>query len=566
MSIDRIALVFALSGSVCAAGTLSFVDATDAAGLTGSHMTPGTMDMEFMAAGVAAGDFNRDGFQDLFVLGGSLGVDKLYINNGDGTFTDQAAAWGVDRTLRSTGVSVGDYNNDGWLDVYITTVGTPGVPYTAANVLYRNNGDGTFTDVAAAAGVDVSSADQNDAFGSTFGDYDLDGDLDLFVTGWYGGNVLFINNGDGTFTRADASVFSGFDLTTVRGFSPRFCDITGNGYPDLLVVADFFTSQVFNNKGDGTFTCTTGVWGAGLDSNGMGNTTGDFNNDGRVDWYVTSRISADDGSGNMLYLNTGGSFAESSVPAGVNWGDWGWGTDAVDFNHDGWLDIVATNGFMGGFYETDPTHLWISQQDPNCQFVDEAAATGLVHTLQGRGLVTFDADNDGDRDVVIASNNQPLVFFRNDLTGADIGAITLLFDTLYEPTLAPDGVGTRATLDAGGATQVRYLDGGCNFQSQSELSLHFGIGPAVAADEIRIRWADGEEETLVGVEPGRYTITARHGCPVDWVRDGILDLSDITGWAGAFTAHHPQADMDRDGVFDLADVQSFVSGFASGCP
>ncbi|HHN77275.1 MAG TPA: CRTAC1 family protein, partial [Phycisphaerales bacterium] len=334
----------------------------------------------------------------------------------------------------------------------------------------------------------------------------------------------------------------------------------------LLVVADFFTSQVFNNKGNGTFTCTTSVWGAGLDSNGMGNTTGDFNNDGRVDWYVTSRISADDGSGNMLYLNTGGSFAESSVPAGVNWGDWGWGTDAVDFNHDGWLDIVATNGFMGGFYETDPTHLWISQQDPNCQFVDEAAATGLVHTLQGRGLVTFDADNDGDRDVVIASNNQPLVYFRNDLTGADIGAITLLFDTLYEPTLAPDGVGTRATLDAGGATQVRYLDGGCNFQSQSELSLHFGIGPAAAADEIRIRWADGEEETLVGVEPGRYTITARHGCPVDWVRDGVLDLSDITGWAGAFAAHHPQADMNRDGVFDLADVQLFVSGFASGCP
>lgn len=556
-------LVVAIAVPVSIAGSLRFTEATNSAGLSGGHATPGVFDMEFMAAGAAAGDFDRDGDQDLFVLGGSLGVDKLYVNNGDRTFTDRAAEWGVDRTHRTTGAAVGDYNNDGWLDVFITGIGTPGVPLSARNVLYRNNGDGTFTDVAAAAGVDVSSADQNDAFGAAFGDYDRDGDLDLFVAGWYGGNVLFINGGDGTFSRAGAGVFNGFDLSTVRGFSPRFCDFTGNGHPDLLLVADFYTSQVFNNKGDGTFDCRTAYWGAGLDSNGMGNTTGDFNNDGRVDWYVTSRISQHDGSGNMLYMNDGDGFTESSVPAGVNWGDWGWGADAVDFDHDGWLDIVATNGFAGPLFESDPTHLWLNRGTDPVTFVEANTDTGLIHTLQGRGLLTFDADLDGDRDILIASNNQPLAYFRNDLAGA--ASIRLEFDTSGEPTLAPDGFGTRVEIDAGGATQVRHLDGGCNYQSQSELALHFGLGAAGVADEVRVYWADGAWITLVDVLPGLYTLTARHGCPVDWIRDGVLDLADVNGWIAGFLAQHPQADLVVDGVYDLSDLQSFVSQFVGGC-
>ncbi|MBZ0172086.1 MAG: CRTAC1 family protein, partial [Phycisphaerales bacterium] len=556
-------LVVAIAVPVSIAGSLSFTDATNSAGLSGGHATPGAFDIEFMAAGAAAGDFDRDGDQDLFVLGGSLGVDKLYINNGLGQFSDAAVEWGVDRTHRTTGAAVGDYNNDGWLDIYVTGIGTPGVPLTARNVLYRNNGDGSFTDVAAAAGVDVSSADQNDAFGAAFGDYDRDGDLDLFVAGWYGGNVLFINNGDGTFSAAGASVFGGFDLSSVRGFAPRFCDITGDGRPELLLVADFFTSQIFDNLGGGTFSCTTETWGSGLDSNGMGNTTGDFDNNGLIDWYVTSRISQHDGSGNMLYMNNGATFTESSVAAGVNWGDWGWGADAVDFDHDGWLDLVATNGFNGGPFTNDPTRVWLNQRTDPVTFTDATAATGLVHTLQGRGLLTFDADLDGDRDILIASNNQPLAYFRNDLTGPS--SIRFAFDTSGEPSLAPDGFGTRVELDAGGATQVRHLDGGCNYQGQSELTLHFGLGVAAVADEVRVHWADGESITLINVRTGLYTITARHGCPVDWVRDGVLDLADISGWIAGFLANHPQADLVADGVYDLADLQSFIVQFISGC-
>ena len=265
----------------------------------------------------------------------------------------------------------------------------------------------------------------------------------------------------------------------------------------------------------------------------------------------------------MLYMNEGKAFTERSVDAGVNWGDWGWGTDAVDFDHDGWLDIIATNGFAGPLYETDPTHFWLNQQDGN--FTDAAGTTGLIHDGQGRGLVTFDADNDGDRDVIIACNNQPLAYFRNDLTGTDAKSLTLFFDTSGEPGIAPDGVGTRVEIDAGGSPQIRYLDGGDNFQSQSELSVHFGLGPIQTIDEIRIHWLDGRMTTLVGVEAGRYTITARFACPIDWNVDGVLDLADINGWLDDFITHHPQADLTTDGAFDLADLTSFVTLFTTGC-
>ncbi|USN99667.1 MAG: CRTAC1 family protein [Phycisphaeraceae bacterium] len=549
---------------MCAAGTLTFTDATVGAGLQTSHHSDGSLGLEYMAAGIAAGDFDRDGDQDLFVLGGSTGVDKLFINDGAGHFTDQAAAWGLAHTIKSTGAAVGDYDHDGWLDIFIAAIGTPGVMNTAMNRLYHNNGDGTFSEVAQAAGVAVSSALMNDALGAAFGDPDHDGDLDLFVAGWYGGNAFFINNGNGTFTRAGSSVFGGFDLSAVRGFAPRFCDVTGDGEPELLLVADFFTSQIFDNNGDGTFTCTTEIWGSGLDSNGMGNTTGDVNNDGRIDWYVTSRISQNDGSGNMLYMNNGDTFSEVSVAAGVNWGDWGWGADAVDFDQDGWIDLVATNGYSGGPFTNDPTRVWLNNGTGPVTFTNATAATGLVHTLQGRGLLTFDADGDGDRDIVIASTNQPLAYFRNDLAGPDTNALTFDFNTYGLTDLAPGGFGTRVEVDAGGSTQVRHLDGGSNYQGQSELSLHFGLGAAAIADEVRVHWANGETLTLVGVPAGRYTLTARE-CPIDWVPNGLLDLADISGWISGFLSHHPQADLVPNGLFDLADLQAFVQMFLSGC-
>jgi hypothetical protein len=550
------------------AGGLVFEDRSDWAGLTGGHAAPNDHGMQFMAGGAAAGDFDRDGDQDLFVPGGPAGVDQLYINNGDGTFAERAARWGVDAPgMLHTGVSVGDYDADGWLDLYVTAVIVQSTTDTARNRLYRNNADGTFTDVAEAAGVQTPAPLLNDSLGSAFGDYDLDGDLDLYVAGWTGGNRLYRNEGDGSFTTQPDAVFIADVPDTVRGFAPRFCDVSGDGWPDLLLTADFGTGRVYINNADGTFTNATQAWGAGLASNAMGSAQGDFNNDGLLDWYVTSLITQDGsiGSGNMLYVNLGGVFDERSVKAGVNAGEWGWGADAADFNHDGWLDIAATNGWSGPFFEDDPTHLWINLRDDGCRFEDAAAAGGITHTAQGRGLLTFDADLDGDRDLLIASHAAPLTYYRNELPDAASSAITLRFDTSGEPSLAPDGFGVRVELDTGGLTQVRYLDGGNNFVSQSELSTHFGLGDAPRAEEIRITWPGGETTTLAGVQPGRYTITARLACEADWTTDGVLDLADVQAWLADFHARHPQADLTADGAFDTSDAAAFTAGFVRGC-
>ena len=559
--------LFITGGAAAGAGDLVFTDPPAGSGLTGGYFTPNNFGMQFMAGGAAAGDFDRDGDQDLFVPGGPSGTDQLYINDGSGHFQDRAADWGVDAAgLRHTGAAVGDFNDDGYLDIYVTAVIIQGSPNTALNRLYKNNGDGTFTDIASSAGVQINPHQLNDSFGSAFGDYDLDGDLDLFVAGWTGGNTLYRNNGDETFTPQPASVFNGDVVDSLRGFSPRFCDVSGDGWPDLLVGGDFFSSRVYINQGNGTFTNETAAWGAGLDSNGMGSTVGDFNNDGLFDWYVTSRIqlAGDDGSGNMLYVNRDGFFEERSHPAGVNLGGWGWGTDAIDFDNDGWQDIAATNGFPPPFLH-DPTTIWINQHDPDCLFTNGTQAVGVTHTGQGRGLLTFDADSDGDRDLLIVSSGEPLTYYRNDLTGGDTNAVTLLFDTSGEPALAPDGFGVHVELDSDGLTQYRELDGGCNYLSQSELSLHFGLAGAPAADVIRITWPGGAPTTLVNVPPGRYTITARHACPVDWNTDGTLDLQDVTAWINGFLAHHPQADLSIDGVYDLTDLALFVTQFLAGC-
>lgn len=564
------ALLLIAAGQMTAAGDLQFVEKASAIGLSGGHEAPIGFGLQVMIGGVGVGDFDRDGDQDVFAVGGSAGTDQLYINDGTGMFTEHAGAWGVAASnIRNSGVAIGDYNNDGWLDIFVTNVVEGDSKVPAENRLYRNNGNNTFTDVADSAGLKFSSRGFSDSFSSAFGDPDLDGDLDLFVVGWYGGNSLFTNNGDGTFTAEPDSTFSGDKLDTIRGYSVRFNDINDDGWPDILIAADFFTSRIYINNADGTYTNATAAWGAGLDSNGMGHTQGDFNNDGHTDWYVTSRIAPGGtvGSGNMLYMNNGeGAFTERSVAAGVNFGEWGWGTDAVDFDHDGWLDIAATNGWNGSYFSTDPTHLWLNTRSPLGVFTDITTQVGITHTGQGRGLLTFDADLDGDRDLLIGNNKEPLTYYENQLAGADTNAITLLFDTSGEPALAPHGFGTRADLDANGITQRRTMDGGSNYLSQSELSVHFGIADAAAADEVRVTWANGSVTTLRNVLAGRYTITANFGCPADWNADDVLDLADIQGWINGFLTGHPQADLTGDGVRDLADVQQFIALFMGGCP
>jgi len=554
--------VFGL-GSVAVGGPVSFVEQTGAVGLTHVHSTVNVAaDMEFMTAGGAVGDFDRDGDQDLFVIGGSDGVDLLYWNDGNGNFVEGGAAAGVDRAHRGSGASVGDYDNDGDLDIFVTSTGSVAQGMLPGqNVLYQNNGNGTFTDVTAIAGVSTNNTFNGDAFSSAFGDYDLDGDLDLAVAGWLGGNVLYRNNGDGTFT--DVTIASiNTDMSVVRGFAPKFVDMDGDRYPEILWVADFYTSRYLVNNTDGTFTDQTVSSGTGLDSNGMGNTFGDLNNDGRLDWYASSRINGDgsSGSGNMFYRASGVDhvYNEVSVATGCNEGYWGWGTTAIDFDQDGWLDLIATNGFTGSF-ETDPTVLFINDGTGN--FTESALVSGITDIGQGRGLINVDLENDGDQDVLIFNNRQAMVCLRNDSVGGS--AITFDFNTSGVTGLAPDGFGTRVELTAGGMTQVRYLAGGSNYLSQSELSVHFGIGSETSAD-MTVYYTDGSTESFVSVNPGRYTITAK-ACPADFSPSGSLNFLDVSAYLGLFSNQHPQADLVGDGSFNFLDISAFLSAYSSGC-
>ncbi|MCB9847554.1 MAG: CRTAC1 family protein [Phycisphaeraceae bacterium] len=552
------------------AQTLVFTDISASTGLTSMPhaKTINGPDKEFQGAGGVAGDFDRDGDQDIFMIGGSAGVDQLWWNDGSGVFTEGGAAAGVARTHRGTGASAGDYDDDGDLDIYVSSLGFGTQDTPGHNVLYRNNGDGTFTDVTATAGVAYASPTIGDTFGSAFGDYDLDGDLDLAVAGWNGGNQLYRNNGDGTFTNVTTTAID-VDMTTVRGFAPRFTDMNGDRYPEILWVADFTTSKYLVNNGDGTFTNMTAPSGTGLDSNGMGNTQGDFDNDGVIDWYVTSKIAADGShgvgsSGNMLYMCAGNDvFSEESTPRGCNFGMWGWGVTAVDFNHDGWLDLVHTNGFDGPTYSVDPTFLFIN--DGTAHFTEEAVASGINDTSNGRGLLHIDLENDGDMDIVIFNNAQPVKVYRNDLSGPNTNWLKILFEAPTCSDLPPDGFGTRVEIVSGGMAQVRFLDGGCNYLAQSELSLHFGLGASTMVDSITVFWADGSTRTLSNIGANQtITITP---CPIDTNRDCAVDTADLGQLLSAFgdVGVGLITDFNGDGVVDTADLGQLLAGFGTTC-
>ncbi|MEH6593015.1 MAG: VCBS repeat-containing protein, partial [Halioglobus sp.] len=363
-----------------------------------------------MWGGVSVGDFNNDGWPDLFVTAGGGTTDALFINQGDGTFSDEAAAWGFTSLYRGNGTAVGDYDGDGDLDIYVTSAGDmSGAVTTCANRLYRNNfiqGSSTFTDVGAAAGVNctATTAEQVFPFGAAFGDYDLDGDLDLFSATWApsakttDGNRLFRNDGDGTFT--DVTAAAGVFDTNFHGFSPRFADMNGDRYPELIVAADFSSSRYFKNNGNGTFSDRTASAGVGLDQNGMGSTVGDFNQDGLFDWYVTS---IEDRQGNFLYVNQGNdTFSALAASNGGKDGGWGWGVAALDYDNDGDVDIAETNGWFGAaLFLNVPTYIF--RNDGNLTFT--RGLSGINNTDEGRALVTLDFDRDGDLDLVVTTND-----------------------------------------------------------------------------------------------------------------------------------------------------------------
>ena len=503
-----LAVLCAASSASGGADSWHFVDRTVAAGLSadGVAIEHGFVDgphteLRNMSGGAAAGDYDGDGWLDLYVVRGNIGPNLLYRNRGDGTFAEVGVAAGVDSL---PGIGCGplfaDLDGDGWLDLFVGGFGPRPV------TLFRNRGDGTFEDVSAATGIVYAHA----TLSAACTDYDFDGDLDLYTSHW--GTLaetvghLWRNNGDRTFTDVDVNAnVAHFTQRLDYTFTPNFADINNDGWPDLVIAADFGTSQIYLNTGQGRFApAPLGV--DSPDENGMGAAIGDYDNDGDLDWFVTSIWDFDmdpEGNwgvtGNRMYRNRGaGSFEDVTDFAVVREGDWGWAASFGDLNNDGWLDIYMVNGWRFFQFVDDPARLFVNTADG--RFEERGVELGVADTGQGRGLVCFDYDRDGDLDLLVCNNSGPLRLLRNETPGtASFVSVRLVGD-------APNtqAVGARVYVCVDQMTQMRELRAGSNYVSSNPVEAHFGLGGAVAIDQLRIVWPDGREEAHANLRVNQH--------------------------------------------------------------
>ena len=487
----------------------------------------------YLTGGAAIGDVDDDGWVDVYATRFD-DHDLLFHNAGtaSGThlgFTDVTA--GSFETLPGTGKTNGplfvDLDNDGDLDLYVTSL------ESLAYELWMNDGTGSFTEDAASRGADLASTNLHNGMSATAGDYDRDGWLDLYVAEWGNSFVspgvinshsrLLHNTGGGYFedTTDDARVaIEGLSasgpigtFTGVFAFSPSFTDLDRDGFPDLAIASDFLTSRLFWNRGNGAFLDGTEDAGVGTDENGMGSAIGDYDGDGDLDWFISS-IWDPDGicamtgcnwaeSGNRLYQNNGDrTFTDATDEAGVRDGAWGWGSSFFDYDNDGDLDLAHTNGIdfpftsVDGPYEHDQTRFFVNRGDGT--FDEHATALGVTDTGSGKALCTFDYDNDGDLDLLIVQNgDRPLLYEnlvgnRNDWLRVELrGSVSNHF-----------GIGAWVTVTPvpGATPLVRELRCGSNYLSQDENALFFGLGrSADRVASIEVDWPSGQRTVLTNV-------------------------------------------------------------------
>jgi hypothetical protein len=551
------------SGS--AGADVRYVDITSSAGLSGFRHVSGDAAKNYIieatGSGVATFDYDSDGLLDIYLINGST-LDlvrrrepappaALFRNNGDGTFRDVAKEARVANERWGQGVCVGDFDNDGTPDIYVTNFGP--------NRLYRGAKGGTFTDVASAAGVAIGTW----STGCAFGDFNRDGWLDLYVAGYVdldlanlpppatgnalssststsggsesrggmgmgasyttgaafctyrgervmcgprglkgAGDYLFRNNGDGTFT--DVTSEAGVtDKAGLYGFGVAWLDLDDDGWLDLLVANDSGPNHVYRNLGTGRFEDISYPSGAALDGNGrsqahMGVAVGDYDNDGRSDIHITNF--ADDF--NVLYRNdTGRLFSDVSFRSGiaqVSIPFLGWGTDFLDYDNDGWLDLLVVNGHVYPGVDRQDWNTSYAQRAlllrnlEGRRFEDVGAAAGpaLATPRVARGSAVGDIDNDGGLDVVVNVLDGTPLLARNEGTGRGHWLEVQLTGDPAQKT-PRDAIGAVVFVSAGGKRLRREVASGRGQISQSDLRLHFGLGSATQISSLEVRWPNG---------------------------------------------------------------------------
>ena len=526
-----------------------FEDVTDKTALAGFIHRSGSSQKEYIfetpSGGAAIFDYDGDGLPDIYLVNGSTiaaleGKEKtprsaLYRNLGNWKFEDVTSKAGVANERWSAGVAVGDYDNDGRPDLYVTNFGV--------SRLYHNNGNGTFTDVAEKLGV----ARKGWSTGASWGDYDGDGRLDLFVPGYVEidlknlppspseaskpggigqnfcqfrgvpvmcgprglpgeGDSLYRQKPDGSFE--DVSAKAGVnDPQKYYGFASAFVHVDEDKLLDLIVVNDSTPNQLYINKGDGTFEEVGYPSGVALNENGreqagMGLAVGDYDNDGRVDFHITNF--SDDS--NVLYHNDGETnFTDMTFQAGLGEPSipfLGWGTSFIDFDNDGWLDLFVVNGHV---YPAVDAHQWGTSyaQQPllfrnlkNGKFerVGAPPASALANAWPGRGLAIGDLDGDGRLDLVMNNIDQKPTLLRNVGGVGHWLELQLIGDAAKKSPR--DAVGSIAYLTIGKVRQRADVVSGAVYCSQNDMTLHFGLGTATKVDKLEIHWPDGSIETV----------------------------------------------------------------------
>jgi hypothetical protein len=533
---------------------VQFIDITFPAGITFKHVWSPEKKyiVESMSGGVALFDIDNDGYLDIFLVN-SLTVEMLrsnkssksafYHNNGDGTFTDFTNKAGVNDIGWGMGVAVGDYNNDGFDDLYITCLGP--------NHLLRNNGNSSFTDVTSRAGV----GDPRWSTGATFLDYDNDGKLDLFVTNYVGfdvnhlpafgegatcqfkgvpvqcgprglpgaGDTLYHNNGDGTFT--DLSKKAGVaDSIGYYGMDVVGSDFDEDGRLDIFVANDSTPNYLYHNNGNGTFSEIGFESGVAVNGNGseqgcMGVTLGDYDHDGMLDIFVTNF----EDEYNVLYRKVGrNSFTDVSYDAGVaavSLPYVGWGTKFVDYDNDGWVDLFVANGhaYPQRDYYRQRKLMYRNNRDGTFWDAAKQCGSALAEERASRGTAFGDIDNDGDVDVIVNDLDGPPQVLRNDGGNRNNSVLVKTIGVRSNR----DGIGARVKVLSGTLMQVDEVRSGGSYLSQNDLRLHFGLEKRTTVDLIEVRWPSGVVDTATGTGVNKV-LTFKEG-------RGLIEQKDLPG-------------------------------------